>query len=73
MLACSERPLWNMVATDIDAESVSSARKIVEKNADKLGDRIQIRQVDPEGPLFPLEELGIQRYFTLQQNITETG
>lgn len=51
-----------MIATDINAESVAFARQNVQNNVAQLGGRVQIREVDPQGPLFPLDKLGIQRY-----------
>jgi hypothetical protein len=65
LLACSLRPSWSFIATDIDHDSLQSAGCNISKNEHKLGDRIRLHESAIDGPLFPLDELGIERYFTV--------
>ena len=50
-----------MLATDIDPESISSAKRLLAMNSLKLSNRIHVEQVLPDGPLYPLQQLGIER------------
>lgn len=48
-----------MIGTDIDAESLQSARDNVARNKGRLGDRIAIFDSTPDGPFFPFENFGV--------------
>ncbi|KAI6105839.1 hypothetical protein F5141DRAFT_151927 [Pisolithus sp. B1] len=55
LLACRLEPTWQFVATDVDRDSLISARENVELN--RLSDRVLITETSPSKPLlFPLEE-----------------
>lgn len=58
LLACSTRPQWRMAGTDVDAHSLECAQANV--NANDLGQRIKLKQVDNEGPILPLDFLRIE-------------
>ncbi|KAF8544822.1 hypothetical protein BDD12DRAFT_369620 [Trichophaea hybrida] len=60
LLACSLRPSWRFIATDIDHDSLQSASGNVARNELKLRDRIRLHESAINGPLFPLDELGIE-------------
>ena len=51
LLACRQRENWRMLATEVDAESLEWARRNVEANG--LGDRIRVVEVEKDGELVP--------------------
>lgn len=57
LLGCIQRPAWTFIATDIDSESLASAR--VNARANHLESRIRIVDRTASDPLFPLDDLGI--------------
>ena len=57
LLGISQRP-WSFVATDIDAQNLSYARKNIHLN--HLGDRVRLLERQAADPLLPLSEPGIQ-------------
>ncbi|KAI0101479.1 hypothetical protein GGR51DRAFT_330285 [Nemania sp. FL0031] len=57
LLGCVQRPAWHFVATDIDAESLASARTNARQN--NLASRIRILERTASEPLLPLDDLGI--------------
>ncbi|KAH8163395.1 hypothetical protein CIB48_g4859 [Xylaria polymorpha] len=57
LLGCVQRSTWCFIATDINAESLSSARANARLN--HLESRIRIVDRVPSGPLIPLNELNI--------------
>ncbi|KAI0444335.1 hypothetical protein F4803DRAFT_263052 [Xylaria telfairii] len=57
LLGCVQRSTWCFIATDIDAESLSSARANARLN--HLESRIRIVDRVPSGPLIPLNELNL--------------
>ncbi|CAK7216677.1 hypothetical protein SBRCBS47491_002909 [Sporothrix bragantina] len=54
LLACTVNPSWQCVATDIDAESLTSARANVERNL--LKERIKVITRSPDGSLVAVDE-----------------
>lgn len=55
LLACRLEPTWQFVATDVDKDSLTSARENVSRN--HLSDRVIITETSPSKPLlFPLEK-----------------
>ncbi|KAI8944833.1 hypothetical protein F4801DRAFT_161957 [Xylaria longipes] len=57
LLGCAQRSTWYFVATDVDAESLSSARANARLN--HLESRIRIVDRVPSEPLIPLNDLDI--------------
>ncbi|KAI5779219.1 hypothetical protein EDC01DRAFT_755375 [Geopyxis carbonaria] len=57
LVACALRNSWKMVGTEIDSLSVISATQNVQRNIERLGDRIRICEVKPDGPCIPLDAL----------------
>ncbi|KAK5112230.1 hypothetical protein LTR62_004391 [Meristemomyces frigidus] len=58
LLACSARPSWRMLGTDIDPHSFEHAHRNVEGN--KLQGRIRLVLSKNEGPLMPLDAIGVE-------------
>ncbi|KAF2456843.1 hypothetical protein BDY21DRAFT_44521 [Lineolata rhizophorae] len=58
LLGCSIRPKWRFAATDIDQKSLKSAWGNVESN--DFEDRIRLLKSNPDGPLIPLNRLGLR-------------
>lgn len=58
LLGCAQRPSWSFVATDVDAKSLSYARKNVELN--NLQSRIRVVGRTITDCLIPLDELGLE-------------
>ena len=52
LLACRQRPKWNMIATESDAKSCGFANRNVLRNG--LEDRIKVLKVDSGGKDDPL-------------------
>ncbi|KAI0403784.1 hypothetical protein F4802DRAFT_278073 [Xylaria palmicola] len=57
LLGCAQRPAWCFVATDVDADSLSSARANARLN--HLESRIRIADRLASDPLIPLNDLSI--------------
>ncbi|KAI0466026.1 hypothetical protein F4859DRAFT_340840 [Xylaria cf. heliscus] len=57
LLGCAQRSAWCFIATDIDAESLSSARANAHLN--HLESRIRVVDRVPSGPIIPLNELNM--------------
>ncbi|KAF2161122.1 hypothetical protein M409DRAFT_28452 [Zasmidium cellare ATCC 36951] len=57
LLACSAREGWRMMGSDVDGHSLGWAERNVEMNG--FGERIRLHQTGKEGPLLPLDEMGI--------------
>ncbi|KAI1157541.1 hypothetical protein F5B18DRAFT_665888 [Nemania serpens] len=55
LLGCIQRPAWSFIATDIDAESLASAR--ANARANHLESRIRIVDRAASDPLIPLDDL----------------
>ncbi|KAI0844368.1 hypothetical protein F5Y00DRAFT_200471 [Daldinia vernicosa] len=58
LLGCAQRPSWSFVATDVDAKSLSYARKNVELN--NLQSRVRVVGRTIADCLIPLDELGLE-------------
>ncbi|KAI0134903.1 hypothetical protein F4814DRAFT_436752 [Daldinia grandis] len=58
LLGCVQRPSWSFVATDVDAKSLSYARKNVELN--NMQSRIRVVGRTITDCLIPLDELGLE-------------
>ncbi|KAI1653511.1 hypothetical protein F4813DRAFT_374062 [Daldinia decipiens] len=58
LLGCVQRPSWSFVATDVDAKSLSYARKNLELN--NLQARIRVVGRATTDCLIPLDELGLE-------------
>lgn len=58
LLACATAPAWRMHGTDIDAHSLSHARRNVERN--DLTSRISLHATWPSDPLIPFAKLGVE-------------
>ncbi|KAL7270778.1 hypothetical protein RUND412_006500 [Rhizina undulata] len=62
LLGCAQRNTWDFIGTDIDAKSLQIARDNVQRNVGTLGpERIKIFESSPEGDIFPLDALGIEK------------
>ena len=59
LLACATRSRWRLIATDIDAKNLEFAERNIALN--NLQNRIRLYPSTPEGPLIPLDNLGIDR------------
>ncbi|KAI1123449.1 hypothetical protein F5Y10DRAFT_54032 [Nemania abortiva] len=57
LLGCTQRPAWHFIATDIDAQSLTSARMNARQN--NLESRIRIVGRTASDRLIPLDELGL--------------
>ncbi|GAW23411.1 hypothetical protein ANO14919_129700 [Xylariales sp. No.14919] len=58
LLGCVQRPTWHFIATDVDADSLASARANVRRN--RLESRIRIVDRTASDPLIPLDDLDIE-------------
>lgn len=58
LLGCAQRPAWSFIATDVDAKSLTFARRNVELN--NLQSRVRVVGRDVDAPLLPLDELDVE-------------
>lgn len=58
LLGCSTRPKWRFGGTDIDSANLSSATRNVRLN--NLQSRVRLHESSPNGPVIPLDDLGIE-------------
>ncbi|KAI1799673.1 hypothetical protein F4811DRAFT_565361 [Daldinia bambusicola] len=58
LLGCAQRPSWSFIATDVDAKSLSYARKNV--NLNNMQSRIRVVSRTITDCLIPLDELGLE-------------
>ncbi|KAI8957505.1 hypothetical protein F5Y11DRAFT_360754 [Daldinia sp. FL1419] len=58
LLGCVQRPSWSFIATDVDAKSLSYARKNAESN--QMQSRIRVISRRVTDCLIPLDELGLE-------------
>jgi 23S rRNA (adenine1618-N6)-methyltransferase len=58
LLACATRSGWRMAGTDIDKHSFGYARQNVEANG--FGNRIRLALSPHDGPLIPLDKMGME-------------
>jgi len=63
LLVCRLEPTWSLVGTDIDKDSLVSARRNVEQNG--LSDKIMIMDTSGGSTLQPLEESNLTFHFTM--------
>lgn len=57
LLGCASRPLWHFVGTEVDLASCKSSKQNVGLN--DLDSRIDLRLVDPKGPILDPDLYGI--------------
>ncbi|CAM1510972.1 Fc.00g084850.m01.CDS01 [Cosmosporella sp. VM-42] len=65
LLGCAQRP-WSFIATDIDAESLESAKRNVQLN--NLEARIKVVTRNPDDSLIPLDDLSIENIDFIMTN-----
>ncbi|KFY27689.1 hypothetical protein V493_03368 [Pseudogymnoascus sp. VKM F-4281 (FW-2241)] len=64
LLGCKHYSTWRFACTDTDPHSLTYARQNITQN--NLSNRIRLLQTEPEGPLLPLDDLGLDKIdFTL--------
>ncbi|OBT43471.1 hypothetical protein VE00_06156 [Pseudogymnoascus sp. WSF 3629] len=64
LIGCAHYPTWRFACTDTDPHSFTFARQNITQN--NLSTRIRLLQTDPDGPLLPLDDLGLDTIdFTL--------
>ncbi|KFY57897.1 hypothetical protein V497_05154 [Pseudogymnoascus sp. VKM F-4516 (FW-969)] len=64
LLGCSHYPTWRFACTDTDPHSFTYARQNITQN--NLSNRVRLLQTNPDGPLLPLDDLGLDTIdFTL--------
>ncbi|KFY11431.1 hypothetical protein V491_07213 [Pseudogymnoascus sp. VKM F-3775] len=57
LLGCAHYPTWRFACTDTDPHSFTFARQNIAQN--NLSNRIRLLQTDADGPLLPLDDLGL--------------